>query len=274
MRLNKFIRKVYLLILFTYINLSAKNVEAELITNVKSIQPGKEFWVALKLTAKQDWHTYWRNPGDSGLPTTIDWNLPEGFIHSEIQWTYPEVFIVEGIANFGYDKEELLLIKITPPKNLQTNKTVTLKAKASWLACRVECVPEEDDLSLTIPVKNEKPEIDNSTDERIKKAIDKLPAKNYGLKLSAELKENSLIISCSGDFDKIKNVRFFPYEAGYYNHSAEQKLIQKENRFTLQIPLDDFKIANPENAAGILFFENGLKNTKQKSIEINLKLTK
>ncbi|KAB2844987.1 MAG: thiol:disulfide interchange protein, partial [Melioribacteraceae bacterium] len=141
MKAYKFLHIIYLLILFPFFNSVGKNVDAELITNVKSIQPGKEFWVALKLTAKQDWHTYWRNPGDSGLPTTIEWNLPEGFKHSEIFWTYPEVFVVEGIANFGYDKEELLLIKIIPPKNLQTNKSATLKAKANWLACRVECVP-------------------------------------------------------------------------------------------------------------------------------------
>jgi len=254
---------ILFLILFPGSFLKGKNVDAELITNIKSIQPGKEFWVAIKLTAKQDWHTYWRNPGDSGLPTTIEWDLPEGFKHSEIYWTYPEMFIVEGIANFGYEKEELLLIKITPPKNLQTNKTVTLKAKAGWLACRVECVPEGEDLSLTLPVKNEKPEIDNAN---------KLPAINSDLKLSAEQKETLVVISCTGNFDKLKNVRFFPYEAGYYSHSAEQKLIQKENRFTLQIPLDDFKIGNPENVTGILFFENGLKNKQQKSIEINLKL--
>lgn len=274
MRAYKLFLIISFLIFFTGIQVNGKNVDAELITNIKSIQPGKEFWVALKLTAKQDWHTYWRNPGDSGLPTTIEWNLPEGFKHSEIFWTYPEVFVVEGIANFGYDNEELLLIKITPPKNLQTNKSVTLKAKANWLACRVECVPEGEDISLTIPVKNDSPEIDKSINKKIEEAINKLPAKNSEFKLSALINENSVTISCIGNFDKLKNVRFFPYEAGYYNHSAEQKLIQKENRFTLQIPLDDFKIGNPKNVTGILFFENGLKSTNRKSIEINLDLAK
>lgn len=274
MRVNKLFLIISFLIFSSGIKVNGKNVDAELITNVKSIQPGKEFWVALKLTAKQDWHTYWRNPGDSGLPTTIEWNLPEGFKHSEIYWTYPEVFLVEGIANFGYDKEELLLIKITPPENLQPNKMVTLKAKAGWLACRVECVPEGEDLTLTIPVKNESPEIDNSINKKVENAFNKLPIKNSDVKLTAELKENTVIITGNGNFDKLKNVKFFPYEAGYFNNSAEQKLIQKENRFTLQIPLDDFKIGNPKNVTGILFFENGLKNTNRKSIEINLDIPK
>lgn len=274
MRTDKLIVIISFIIFFSVSGVNGKNVDAELITNVKSIQPGKEFWVALKLTAKQDWHTYWRNPGDSGLPTTIEWNLPEGFKHSGIQWTYPEVFVVEGIANFGYDKEELLLIKITTPKNLEIGKSVTLKAKVTWLACRVECVPEGEDLSLTIPVKNETPEIDDLINKKIENTLNKLPAKNSEIKFTAAVKENFVIISGSGNFHKLKNVKFFPFEAGYYNHSAEQKLIQKENSFTLQIPLDDFKIGNPENVNGILFFENGLKNTKQKTIEINLTLTK
>lgn len=249
-----------------------KQVDAELIAEIESIQPGQAFWIALKLKAQPDWHTYWRNPGDSGLPTTIKWHLPEGFKHSEINWPVPHLFIVEGISNFGYDNEELLLVKITPPKNLAENKTITIKAQAKWLACKIACIPGEENLSLTLPVKNEKPVANKKTKKQIEETLFKLPGKKSDIKLDAELKENSIIISGNGNFNELENVRFFPYEAGYYNNSAEQKLIQKENRFTLQILLDDFKIGNPKNVYGILYNENGWEKENRKSIEVNLKL--
>src|SRR6185369_1520698 len=70
--------------------LKAAHVEAELVSEVESIQPGQPFWVALRLKMEDHWHTYWQNPGDSGLATKIIWNLPEGFRAESIQWPYPE----------------------------------------------------------------------------------------------------------------------------------------------------------------------------------------
>src|SRR5690349_11855167 len=59
--------------------IKAAHVDAELVSEVESIQPGQPFWVALRLKMEEHWHTYWQNPGDSGLATKITWNLPEGF---------------------------------------------------------------------------------------------------------------------------------------------------------------------------------------------------
>jgi DsbC/DsbD-like thiol-disulfide interchange protein len=187
--------------LFFFIAVKAKHnyVEAELISEVKSIQPGKEFWVALKLNAKPEWHTYWRNPGDSGLPTNIKWTLPEGFSHSEIHWPNPHIFTIEGITNYGYEKEVVLPVKITAPQNLTAGKKITIKAKASWLACRVECVPEGKDLEITFSVKKQNPVFDVNAQKLIEKSLSNLPEVNRNINVSAELKENTVTIAVEGE---------------------------------------------------------------------------
>src|SRR6056297_1012754 len=78
------------------------HVVVELVSEVEAVTPGQPFRVGLSLRHAPDWHTYWRNPGDSGLETRIDWTLPDGFAAGEIQWPYPERHVIEHLVNFGY----------------------------------------------------------------------------------------------------------------------------------------------------------------------------
>jgi DsbC/DsbD-like thiol-disulfide interchange protein len=59
-------------------------VEAELVAERSALAPGEPLTVALRLKMIPEWHTYWRNPGDSGEPTRLEWRLPPGFEASEI----------------------------------------------------------------------------------------------------------------------------------------------------------------------------------------------
>jgi len=72
------------------------------------IVPGKTLWVGLRLTHQPHWHTYWKNSGDSGMPTTLDWVLPAGWQASEITWPTPKKFPLGPLANYGFDGEVLL----------------------------------------------------------------------------------------------------------------------------------------------------------------------
>ncbi|HEY9595798.1 MAG TPA: protein-disulfide reductase DsbD domain-containing protein, partial [Spirochaetia bacterium] len=129
----------------------ARHVDAALVSSVTSIAPGAPFTVALVLTMDPDWHVYWKNPGDSGLPTSISWSLPPGFTVGELQWPVPERFVNDGRATYGYSESVLLLAVITPPRTIQPGARLTIGAKAEWLACKVECIPGAADLSLTLP---------------------------------------------------------------------------------------------------------------------------
>ena len=127
-------------------------VKAELVAESASVAPASTLWVDLHLAIKPGWHVYWRNPGDSGLPTAIDWNLPPGFSAGDIRWPVPEHFVRGGIGNYGYAGSADLLVPISVPKEVTTGDTATLAADASWLVCAEICIPGGASLSLSLPV--------------------------------------------------------------------------------------------------------------------------
>jgi thiol:disulfide interchange protein DsbD len=130
---------------------------ARLVSEVQSVQPGEPFTVALRMTMRENWHSYWINPGDSGQPTRINWALPEGFAADSIQWPHPERLPVGPLTNYGYSNEVFLLTQITPPANLEPGTRVTLGGTAKWLICEEKCLPAQTELHLTLPVKANAP---------------------------------------------------------------------------------------------------------------------
>src|ERR1700761_2088295 len=131
---------------------STENVKARLVSEVSSVGPGQTFWVALELDIRDGWHTYWRNPGDSGEPTKLAWVLPPGFSAGDIVWTTPHRFELPPLVNYGYAKHAVHLVEITPPKSLAAGGSAHLAVKASWLVCSDVCIPEDAKLELDVPV--------------------------------------------------------------------------------------------------------------------------
>ena len=90
------------------------HVEAELVAATSAIVPGEPITVALRLVLQKGWHTYWRNPGDSGLPTTLAWTLPAGIEAGPIEWPAPRMLPVGPLVNYGYEGEALHLVQLSP----------------------------------------------------------------------------------------------------------------------------------------------------------------
>src|SRR5512134_822145 len=118
-----------------------RHVEAELVATTDGIVAGSPLTVGLRLKHQDECHTYWQVPGDSGLPTQIQWKLPAGFTAGPIEWPYPKRLPVGPLMNFGYEGETLLLTTIQVPSGLDAGSPVTLNAKAEWLECREVCIP-------------------------------------------------------------------------------------------------------------------------------------
>ncbi|MEL0081883.1 MAG: protein-disulfide reductase DsbD domain-containing protein, partial [Gammaproteobacteria bacterium] len=127
------------------------HTEVELLAENSAVVPGEPFWIAYRLEAVPQWHTYWRNPGDSGLPSKIDWQLPPGWQIGELHWPYPELVSTPPFATHAYHGEVLLLAKVTPPAELSAD-SVTLGGEAAWLVCKDLCLRETASLQLTLPV--------------------------------------------------------------------------------------------------------------------------
>ncbi len=126
-----------------------------LLSEAATVRPGERFWVALRQEIKPDWHTYWVNPGDSGIPTAIAWTLPQGAQAGPIVWPAPIRFPLGHLVNFGYAGEVWLLTEITAPADAVPGSKLDVTAEANWLACAQICVPEEASLTLTVPVADE-----------------------------------------------------------------------------------------------------------------------
>lgn len=123
----------------------------ELVAESPTVAPGKPVTLALRLTPAAGWHTYWKNPGDSGLETSLDWTLPSGFTAGELAYPTPARIPFGELVNFGYAGDTTLLVTLTPPATLAPGAALPLKAKASWLVCDdQQCVPEDAELALTL----------------------------------------------------------------------------------------------------------------------------
>src|SRR5882672_3345097 len=132
------------------------HIEAELIPEKSSLHSGAPLTVALRLKMVSRWHTYWKNPGDSGLPTRITWTLPQGFSARPIQWPVPRRINVGPLTNFGYEGEIFLLTDIQVPAGLAAGTAVPITARADWLVCEEICIPGDATCSDDQPVSNER----------------------------------------------------------------------------------------------------------------------
>ena len=114
-------------------------------------------WVGLQITHAPEWHTYWKNAGDSGMPTELQWTLPPGVMAGDIAWPLPKKIPIGHLANYGYEGTVLLPVPliITPEyKPGVLADALDVKLKATWLVCRKECIPQDGEFALKIPLRS------------------------------------------------------------------------------------------------------------------------
>ena len=133
-----------------------EQVHAELLAYApEGVGAGKPVQFGLKLTHQPHWHTYWKNPGDSGLPTTLNWTLAAGVTAGDIAWPIPKKIPIGTLANYGYEGTVLLPVPVSISPEFKPpplGGDLTIKLKAGWLVCRQECIPQEGEFELKIPV--------------------------------------------------------------------------------------------------------------------------
>ena len=138
-------------------SLRNEQVQAELLAHApQGVQAGQTFWLGLKIVHAPHWHTYWQNPGDSGLPTQLHWQLPAGLQAGEIAWPLPKKIPIGTLANYGYEGTLLLAVPVTVTPQFQPPLTGQLRVtlQAEWLVCRQECIPQEGRFVLELPTQS------------------------------------------------------------------------------------------------------------------------
>ncbi|MBX3660351.1 MAG: thioredoxin family protein [Ramlibacter sp.] len=135
-----------------------EQVQAQLLAHAPDgVAAGNTVWVGLRLTHKPEWHTYWKNSGDSGLPTQLEWTLPPGVMAGDIAWPAPKKIPIGNLANYGYENTVLLPVPLTITPEFKPGllaQDLEIKLHAAWLVCRKECIPEEGSFALKLPLRS------------------------------------------------------------------------------------------------------------------------
>ena len=235
--------------------------------------------MALRLAMDRGWHTYWQNPGDSGLPTTLAWKLPAPLRAGPIQWPAPQVLPVGPLVNYGYEGEVLLLTDVATTGDVAGAQTVTLAARADWLVCKEVCIPEGADLTLILPVAP-KGSAAATTDARWSPAIARtrasFPRALSGWNASATARGSvvDLVLTPSPGAQApadIGKLRFFAYNAGQIEPSGAQKLSRDGARWTLALPVAVQRVGEFTRVAGVLESTVGL-GSNARAVEVDVPL--
>ena len=218
------------------------HVEAEIISRYAAVQPGQPVEAALRLKIIDHWHTYWRNPGDSGLPTKLTWSLPSGVSAGPIEWPMPKKLPLGPLMNFGYDGEVLHLVTLQTPKQLTVGQNVTLSAKAEWLVCSDVCIPESADLTISLPIIGSAPLPDARWADSFANARASLPGTMSGWKSEATFETGKAVLALTPPPDehvRFGEFAFYPLREDIIANAGPQIFSKTSDGMRLIIPLAD-----------------------------------
>lgn len=240
------------------------NVEVELRAELVAAKPGAPLWVALTQRIRPGWHTYWKNPGDSGIPTSIAWTLPEGWTAEPIVWPAPERFPIGPLVNFGYKDEVHLLTRIDVPETATPGGTVTITGAADWLVCEDICIPEAASLTLTIPVAAGPAKANPATAGVFDAARRSLPVPSpFAATLLPGKEAHALVLSAPGlDAGRIKSAFFFPEQWTVTPAAAPQSFTVSEDGLRLALKPGGDLPSGP--VTGVLVIEEDLGGTSSR----------
>lgn len=239
---------------------NAAATRADLLLANDVVKPGEEFLVGVRLKMESEWHTYWRNPGDSGMPTQIEWQLPAGITAGEIQWPIPEKYESEGFYTYVYHDEVVLLVPLIVASDTPMGPN-EIRAKVKWLECKEVCLPGSSDISAPLSIAAESRE--SETASLIAEWQRKLPRHGEVPAVAADWEndaedERALIIRAMSP-EGVQFTDFIPYlENGFEIGAATETVSQNATEIRLRKSVLVFEEdAWPETLNGIFVGKAG-----------------
>jgi DsbC/DsbD-like thiol-disulfide interchange protein/cytochrome c biogenesis protein CcdA len=204
------------------------NVRARLLAERTAVSPGQSLDVALVLDIRPNWHTYWRNPGDSGEAPRIDWQIPEGVSVGEIRWPLPERIPVGPLVNYGYSDRAVHLSQLRVPPDWPAGAPVRVTAEATWLVCEEECIPEQGRFALSIATSSPgqiptQQDVDPEVRSLFDGARANLPTATVVAAVLEPTDDELLLrVPSAAIPEEAIDVHFFPDQWGLIDHAAPQ----------------------------------------------------
>ncbi len=229
------------------------NVHATLVAEHATARPGKPLWVGVRLGMATGWHTYWSNPGDSGLPTKVEWTLPAGWSVGPLQWPLPSLLGEGPVKSYGYSDEVLLATALQVPLGAASGQA-EIAARVSWLECKEICKPGKATLKLGIAV--DPGPATPSKDVGLFASTRKLwPVDAPVASATFEATPESIVVSWPAAW-AAERALFFPEVPGIVEPAADQPLSRAAGRARLTIPRPAGAGAVAPVARGVLVVES------------------
>ena len=225
-------------------------VRAELVAHAPDgVAAGKPLWLGLKIEHQPHWHTYWKNPGDSGLPTTLTWTLPAGVAAGAIQWPTPGRLPIGPLMNYGYEGTLLLPVAVSIPADFK-GSALDIKLRADWLVCKDVCIPEGGDFALQVPAQTATAGHRALFDA----ARAALPQAVPGAQATAAVAGTDLVVRVVGLPAAWQGLAlgFLPETTGVINNAAPTQAAWKDGTWTARVPLDPQRSESPTTMPVVL----------------------
>ena len=243
----------------------ASNSSAEIYYDVESSESNQEYLLGVKFKLDPGWHTYWKNPGDSGEKASFEWTLPDGFTIEGPFWPQPEKIPYPPLMTFGYNDEVTVFFKLSSSKRIDDNSEISLSTK--WLACADVCLPQETFIKTNIT----RNPISNLNTLEMNESFDRDVPKIFKKNISATYINNNLVLSFELPVKHANDaIIFFPDEYGLIDYSKDQIIERNDN----SVSISSIKLDSSDtflNVSGLLQF---LGTSSKTSYQFETKLPK
>jgi DsbC/DsbD-like thiol-disulfide interchange protein/cytochrome c biogenesis protein CcdA len=222
-------------------------IQPELLLESRAV-PGGEAELAILMRTRPGWHGYWLNPGDAGLPMSVEWTLPPGWSVGPMRYPVPVKLLVAGIVNHVFEEDYAVLLRLKAPPGITGSHTIS--AKLRWLACTDKvCVPEQGDVSLSVPTGGMA-----APDPRFnewRRALPRPLSTPANFELSGDTLRLAIPLPASA---AIGEPYFFPAEDGPVDYAAPQAFTRKGDLLIAELKR---RRGAPGAVSGVLAFGDG-----------------
>ncbi len=234
-------------------------VTAEIRLSRTAATPGGSYEIGILLKHKPGWHTYWKNPGDAGAETQIEWTLPRHWKIRSLGWPLPKTEKTGDFTSYVYDGEVLLPFLIEVPWGTPHGLRTNIRAKVSWTACKTTCVPQEAELRVALPVAVSSQPTDNQALFRSTRATIPEPITNSAITAVADGRTICIELPSSAGIIS-ENVVFLPNSGNPFISQTSKVARERGQNTTLLLTLKDEKGEAPTTLDGVLVADGGPEN--------------
>lgn len=242
-----------------------QHVQTSLHAEGDSIFAGQPFDIIIQQNIEPHWHTYWKNPGDSGAEPKFNFYLPDGFTASEVKWPTPEKILISDLMNYGYEHEALFTVTITPPKEIKTNR-INISLDAEWLVCQESCIPESGTYELNLKVGKEpfarlKPSIFGRAYLSTPKDVNWI--NSFHPSPNGQLTINLIDNNFTEKFRYAKDIEFYPEQWGLIDNPSPAIVTETVDGYTLSIKSGPRPVSAVKKLPFVLTWLDTKKNRQQ-----------